>query len=90
MFTLRGFSIPVVQGDFRLEPREVGWAIRPAAELSYGTWLDQGLSFYSGAVRYEYEFQSDKADGAFQLKLGDWRGTVVAVSVDDAPCGITG
>jgi hypothetical protein len=79
-----------VQGEFRVEPRGKGFTILPPADLTYGSWREQGLPFYSDAVRYEYTFETQKNDNVYKLKLGDWSGVVAAVSVDGNPVGILG
>ncbi|MCB9784869.1 MAG: hypothetical protein H6751_18010 [Candidatus Omnitrophica bacterium] len=79
-----------VMGDFRLESRDKGWAILPPKELDYGSWKDQGLPFYSDAVRYSYQVRRDQEDGSIRLRLTDWNGTLATVSVSGNQVGVLG
>lgn len=77
-----------VMGDFQLESGESGWTVVPPKPLGYGSWREQGLPFYSDAVRYSYAFENSKGDGTVRLQLGDWSGTTAAVTLNGEAAGV--
>jgi hypothetical protein len=75
-----------ISGDFSVMPAEKGWIIEaPAAAYTTGSWKTQGLPFYSWGVTYSKEFNIDKAEGRWEVGLGNWNGTVAEVSVNEQP-----
>jgi hypothetical protein len=78
-----------ILGDFSVEPAPKGWIItNPAREYRTGSWLTQGLPFYSWEMSYSKEFEIEKTDGKFEVALGDWKGTVAEVYVNGKIAGI--
>ena len=75
-----------ILGDFSVEPAAKGFSITPpASKLLPGSWLTQGLPFYSWGVTYSKEFSIEKPSGKYEVSLGDWKGTVAEVSVNGGP-----
>jgi hypothetical protein len=79
-----------VTGAFALESREKGWALVPEKELGYGSWREQGMPFYSDAVRYSYALSLSGEEEIVRVSLPNWKGVVAAVSVDGKPAGLIG
>jgi len=76
-------------GDFSLESQDKGWKITSTdKQLSTGSWAQQGLPMYSGAVSYTSTFSLDET--ACIVKLSDWFGTVASVLVNGEEAGIIG
>lgn len=81
-----------VLGDFAVRPVEKGFAIAPpvAAPFTTGSWKAQGRPFYNGAVTYTRTFDVAELADAYRVTLGEWTGTVAAVSVNGEQAGIIG
>lgn len=80
-----------ILGNFSVEPAAKGFVIKaPLAKLSTGSWLTQGLPFYSWGVTCSREFTIDKPEGKYEIALGKWKGTVAEVSVNAKPAGVIG
>jgi hypothetical protein len=78
-----------IVGDFSAEPALKGFIIKPpAAKLIEGSWLTQGLPFYSRGITYSKEFTIGRPEGKYDLSLGEWKGTVAEVSVNGQPSGL--
>ena len=78
-----------ILGDFSVEPASKGFIITPPlSKLTTGTWLKQGLPFYSWGMTYSKEYSIDKPAGKYEVGLGDWKGTVAEVSVNGEPSGL--
>ncbi|HQG37431.1 MAG TPA: glycosyl hydrolase [Bacteroidales bacterium] len=78
-----------IVGDFSVEPAEKGWIITPPAKaLTKGTWLNQGLPFYSWGITYSKDFEVDTVSGKYYLKVSDWKGTVSEVFVNGKKAGV--
>ena len=95
--TARPFSIhaelePVyILGDFRLWPEARGFSLAPAAPLTKGPWVAQGLPFYAAGVAYEQEFEipgSAANPGRFTVRLDGWRGAVAEVLLNGRHAGL--
>ncbi|MCX6322012.1 MAG: glycosyl hydrolase, partial [Bacteroidia bacterium] len=72
-----------IVGDFSVKPAVKGWVIEaPASVYTTGSWKNQGLPFYSWGITYSKEFNIEKAEGKWQVGLGNWNGTVAEVSVN--------
>lgn len=72
-----------ILGDFSVEPDKKGWLITPPAkELSTGSWLKQGLPFYSWGITYSREYNVDAPSGKYTIRVADWKGTVAEVFVN--------
>jgi hypothetical protein len=78
-----------ILGDFSVEPVAKGFIIKaPLSKLSTGSWLKQGLPFYSWGISYSKEFTIDKPDGKYEAALGEWKGTIAEVTVNGQPAGL--
>jgi hypothetical protein len=76
-------------GDFSVEPVSKGFIIKsPQSKYSTGSWLSQGLPFYSWGMTYSKVFSIDKPEGKYEVALGEWKGTVAEVMVNGQPAGI--
>lgn len=76
-------------GNFGLTAEDRGFRIVPAGTLRDGSWKDQGLPFYPGAVAYAGRFAM-KAGAKYKVALGKWNGTVAEVRVNGKPAGVIG
>ncbi len=73
-----------ITGDFSVKPAEKGWTIEPPVKtLTIGSWKDQGMPFYSWGVTYKKDFNIEKPEGQYLVRLNKWRGTVAEVKVND-------
>jgi hypothetical protein len=77
-----------ITGDFSVEPVSKGWIITPPVkELKPGSWLGQGLPFYSWGMTYSQEFIVDSPAGAYVVVADDWKGTVCEIMVNGKDAG---
>ena len=80
-----------ILGDFTVQPAAKGFIIHPPVKaLTAGSWKAQGWSFYNGAVSYAKTFDVANPSGCYQVRLGNWTGTVAAVTVNGQQAGIIG
>jgi hypothetical protein len=78
-----------IVGDFSVKPAAKGWIIEaPLRRYSTGSWLSQGLPFYSWGMTYSREYQIKKPDGRWKISLGKWNGTVAEVKVNGQQGGV--
>jgi hypothetical protein len=78
-----------ILGDFSVEPVTKGFIVKaPLSKLSTGSWLNQGLPFYSWGITYSKEFTINKPEGKYVVALGEWKGTVAEVTVNGQPAGL--
>jgi hypothetical protein len=78
-------------GDFSVEPVSKGFIIKaPISKYSAGSWLTQGLSFYSWGMSYSKEYTIGKPAGKYEVALGEWKGTVAEVTVNGQAAGMIG
>jgi hypothetical protein len=78
-----------ILGDFSVEPAEKGWYINaPANRYTTGSWLKQGLPFYSWGMTYSKDFMIDNKEGVYMLSAGNWEGTVAEVTVNGQKAAI--
>jgi hypothetical protein len=78
-----------ILGNFSVEPVSKGFIIKaPQEKLTTGSWLSQGLPFYSWGMTYTKEFTIGQPEGRFEIALGDWKGTVAEAKVNGMPAGI--
>lgn len=78
-----------IVGNFAVEPAAKGWTIKaPVKEYSTGSWIHQGLPFYSWGMTYWRDYQVEKTEGKYEVALGDWNGTVAEVIVNGKPAGL--
>ncbi|HBC80156.1 MAG TPA: hypothetical protein DEO60_07045 [Bacteroidales bacterium] len=75
-----------ITGDFSVLPSEKGWTIGPSVKkLTTGSWKDQGMPFYSWGVNYIREYNIEKPEGKYFIRLNNWSGTVAEVFVNEKP-----
>jgi hypothetical protein len=80
-----------VLGNFSVEPASKGWVISTSKhEFTTGSWRRQGMPFYWQGIKYAKEYSIEKPANVYQVKLGDWKGTVAEVSVNGESAGIIG
>ena len=73
-----------ITGDFSVTPADKGWTLEPPVKvLTAGSWKEQGMPFYSWGVTYTRDFNIEKPDGQYFVRLNNWRGTVAEVRVND-------
>ena len=79
-----------ILGRFTVQPAGKGFTIHPPAkELTTGSWRSQGWPFYPGIVTYAKTFNVSNP-GNYRVQLGEWSGTVVAITVNGQQAGIIG
>jgi hypothetical protein len=75
-------------GNFSVIPAKKGWKIAsPPAALATGSWSGQGMPFYSRGIAYTRTFTVEKPAARFEVGLGEWKGTIAEVTVNDSPAG---
>ena len=80
-----------ILGNFTVQPAAKGFTIHPpAAAFATGSWKTQGWPFYNGVVSYTKTFDTANPSGHYQVRLGDWTGTVAAVVVNGQQAGVIG
>ena len=73
-----------ITGDFSVKPAEKGWTIEPPVKtLTTGSWKEMGMPFYSWGVTYKKDYNIEKPEGQYLVRLNNWRGTVAEVIVND-------
>jgi hypothetical protein len=73
-------------GDFSIIPAEKGWIIKkPTGVFTMDSWKEQEMPFYSWGVTYSRDFNLEKTDGDWAVKLNRWAGTVAEVLVNGTP-----
>jgi hypothetical protein len=73
-----------ITGDFSVTPADKGWTLEPPVKvLTAGSWREQGMPFYSWGVTYTRDFNIEKPDGQYFVRLNNWSGTVAEVRVND-------
>jgi len=78
-----------IAGDFSVEPVSKGFILEaPVSKLSTGSWISQGMPFYSWGVTYTKEYAVDKPGGKYEVSLKDWKGTVAEVTVNGESAGV--
>jgi alpha-L-rhamnosidase len=76
-------------GNFSVEPATKGFILKvPPSKLLPGSWLTQGMPFYSWGVTYSKEFSIDKYEGKYEVSPGEWKGTVAEITVNGKPAGV--
>ncbi len=75
-------------GDFKVQPKKVGFEITNGTLSEMGSWKDAGYIFYSDKVSYAQKFNIEKGTAAFKVKLNKWNGTVTEVLVNNKEAGI--
>jgi hypothetical protein len=72
-----------ILGDFSVDQAQKGWLISaPKVKLTTGSWLTQGMPFYSWGLTYTRDYEIKEKSGKYKLSLPDWTGTVAEVTAD--------
>jgi hypothetical protein len=72
-----------ILGDFSVKPAEKGWTIEaPVKLLTEGSWKKEGMPFYSSSLTYSQDFNIEKPQGRYTIKLSRWNGTVAEVHLN--------
>ena len=80
-----------ILGNFTVQPADKGFTIHPPAKtFAAGSWKAQGRPFYNGAVSYAKTFDIANLSAHYQVRLGEWTGTVAVVTVNGQQAGIIG
>jgi len=78
-----------ITGNFRVQPAAEGWTIHaPAKALTTGSWMQQGLPFYSWEMGYAKNYKINDPLAQYILQLDEWKGTVAEVFVNDQKVGV--
>ncbi len=80
-----------ILGNFTVQPAAKGFTINPpVSALAIGSWKSQGWPFYPGVVSYSKTFDLANPAGHYRVSLGNWTGTVAAVTINGQQAGIIG
>ncbi|MDR1172451.1 MAG: hypothetical protein LBL24_08370 [Bacteroidales bacterium] len=80
-----------ILGNFTVQPAAKGFTINPPVNaFAAGSWKAQGWPFYPGIVSYSKTFDVTDAAGHYRVSLGEWTGTVAAITVNGQQAGIVG
>lgn len=75
-------------GDFSIASSPTkGFHLSKEKSLSFGSWQEQGMPFYSHDVSYSKTFENPSI-GKMNVRLNDWNGTVAEVRVNGESAGI--
>lgn len=77
-----------ILGDFNLEAAPRGWNIVKPQALQLGYWNKQGLPLYGHGISYTKTVTVAATAKSYAVALGKWKGSVVAVKVNDVFVGI--
>ena len=78
-----------ILGNFSVLSAEKGFSIEPAVnKLTMGGWKDQGLPCYSWDVNYSRDFNIEEPEGAYVVKLNQWKGTIAELVVNGQFAGV--
>lgn len=76
---MSGLEAVYLLGDFGVVENEL---TSPVRILNYGDWGLQGLPYYAGNISYFFDFEWNGASSAVFLRIQEWKGTALAVSVN--------
>ena len=80
-----------ILGNFSVQPAANGFTIHPPVKsFAVGNWKEQGWPFYPGAVSYTKKYDIANLSGNYRVSLGNWIGTVVAITVNGQQAGVIG
>jgi hypothetical protein len=85
--TLHEIAPAYVVGDFSARVHAQGFELSAGSGIPMGHWADQGLPFYKDGVLYTGHIQLARSTKRLRVEVGDWRGSLVRVSVDGCPIG---
>nr|WP_319509562.1 glycosyl hydrolase [uncultured Draconibacterium sp.] len=77
-----------IVGEFKVQPRDVGFEITKGKLSEMGSWKNDGYIFYSNKVSYTKKYNIQKGINDFKVKLNKWNGTVAEVLVNNNHVGI--
>lgn len=77
-----------ILGDFNLAAADHGWKIVPPQPLGFGRWDQQGLPLYGHSITYEKIVTLPEKRGEYEVRLGEWEGTVISATVNGRSAGI--
>ena len=79
-----------LRGHFCLEPTSQGFRISTFKPLTIGSWRKQGHPFYGERVHYKFRHILNALRSRQILRLPDWAGSVVAITVNHVDAGVIG
>jgi len=78
-------------GNFSVIEKANGWEISNPENLSFGSWKDLKLPFYSGSVSYIKSFNlNNQSLKNLIIRLPDWKGIAAEVILNKKSAGIIG
>jgi hypothetical protein len=85
-----GLEIVYLLGSFGVElnGREITLT-SPVTSLKTGSWVNQGLPFYSGSVIYQTEIPIVHSSEKCLMQISGFEGTAVQAKINNEFCGIT-
>jgi hypothetical protein len=67
-------------GEFCCQAEDQGFSLVPVSEsIQFGSWKEQGMPFYDGAIDYNFTLPENDVVGEFRLKAEDWVGSFIQV-----------
>ena len=79
-----------VRGNFSVQPEAKGFSLRAPRPLEIGSWLKQGLPFYSDNVLYESQVNVPEGIRTLRVSFPNWQGSVAEVLLDGKHVGTFG
>jgi hypothetical protein len=77
-----------ILGNFSLSAVEKGWSIAKVVPLQIGSWRNEGMQMYGQTVAYKKEINIADTTKKYFVQLGEWKGTVAVVKVNNKDAGI--
>ncbi len=77
-----------VLGNFGLKPEINGWELISDTGLALGSWIKQGLPFYSDGISYTQTYQLTPELKRYIVKLTNWYGSIASVKINGNNAGI--
>ncbi|MGI8906158.1 MAG: glycosyl hydrolase [Candidatus Sumerlaeaceae bacterium] len=71
-----------ILGNFSTVPAPVGFSITASQAVALGDWTKQGLVMFDQSVRYDFAVELPESTTRLKLRLPQWRGSVVTVSLN--------
>ena len=75
-------------GDFAVKPGKIGYEIAEKETIDYGSWVTNGMPFYSQSVTYTQSYNVKKGEGRYKVKLDDFNASVSEVFVNGKSAGL--
>lgn len=79
-----------ILGNFCLGQNSDNFIILKEKSLTTGSLKDQGVSFYGGRVRYEYQVMADDMHQEYEVQIENYSGTALSVYVNGSYAGQAG